>query len=445
MGHAVLYTAKVILILLSFKAFATKQIVLRTGVVNLRAAEPPMVAFMPPPDERIMPPEFFFIISRSELSIMSYDNDSHAREIIRRIEEIPFASVLSYLPVNSLLVFGEDSAVNAIRFDLNTSWCSYQEAQKISPELFPVLRTAQGLVPSLGGDMLFVLEGLLPLLQRLATDATNQQQQDADLGKLLGRMVTLNQPVIELGGDSYDSSTANATVHRYGLLVEMVPAVTLEMLQYAANIWPEVLAENMQMSAEDVCWPVIYPPEIGVILSVYLCEEDLLIGIAWFAKLDITRSVYPMIREENMDVLASSLMQTGRLSQAQYDMTSDINFWLGQPIEMTKDEWPYWAAGLQGQGEIVGVGDSGVDVSTCYMEDPDYAGEYVARLRDPSRAPTIGSMAYWRIPSHRKIAQYAFKPSKRVDAIILFLSEFAARVNLCVLRRYDHKVGLLSE
>lgn len=31
---------------------------------------------------------------------------------------------------------------------------------------------------------------------------------------------------------------------------------------------------------------------------------------------------------------------------------------------------PIWAAGLRGEGQVVGVGDSGVDMDSCYFYDP---------------------------------------------------------------------------
>jgi hypothetical protein len=31
---------------------------------------------------------------------------------------------------------------------------------------------------------------------------------------------------------------------------------------------------------------------------------------------------------------------------------------------------PLWAAGLKGQGQVVGVGDSGVDMDSCFFFDP---------------------------------------------------------------------------
>ncbi len=31
---------------------------------------------------------------------------------------------------------------------------------------------------------------------------------------------------------------------------------------------------------------------------------------------------------------------------------------------------PIWEAGIRGEGQIVGIGDSGVDVDSCYFYDP---------------------------------------------------------------------------
>lgn len=46
---------------------------------------------------------------------------------------------------------------------------------------------------------------------------------------------------------------------------------------------------------------------------------------------------------------------------------------------------PFWAAGLSGDGQVIGIGDTGLDVNSCFFHDPDY--------------PAPG-------PHHRKIIQY---------------------------------------
>ena len=61
--------------------------------------------------------------------------------------------------------------------------------------------------------------------------------------------------------------------------------------------------------------------------------------------------------------------------------------WLVQSFE--KNERPFFDAGIRGEGQVVAVSDTGVDIHNCYFSDPD--------------APTPGIVPNF---SHRKIVQY---------------------------------------
>ena len=54
---------------------------------------------------------------------------------------------------------------------------------------------------------------------------------------------------------------------------------------------------------------------------------------------------------------------------------------------------PFWSAGLHGEGQIVGVGDGGLDFNSCYFEDENVPIE-----------PVVGENNLY--PNHRKIVQY---------------------------------------
>jgi hypothetical protein len=54
----------------------------------------------------------------------------------------------------------------------------------------------------------------------------------------------------------------------------------------------------------------------------------------------------------------------------------------------------FWSAGLDGTGEIVGIGDSGIDMDSCFFSDP--AVPFV---------PPVGSKE-WANPQHRKVVYY---------------------------------------
>ena len=67
----------------------------------------------------------------------------------------------------------------------------------------------------------------------------------------------------------------------------------------------------------------------------------------------------------------------------------------GAPL--TRDVLPaLWQAGIKGAGQVVGVGDSGLDVDSCYFSDAGQALNQAQFARGSVRD----------LPNHRKIAQY---------------------------------------
>lgn len=60
----------------------------------------------------------------------------------------------------------------------------------------------------------------------------------------------------------------------------------------------------------------------------------------------------------------------------------------------TPDANVFWTAGLDGRGQIVGMGDSGIDMQSCFFSDP----------QNPFVLP-VGSKE-WVNPQHRKVVYY---------------------------------------
>lgn len=60
----------------------------------------------------------------------------------------------------------------------------------------------------------------------------------------------------------------------------------------------------------------------------------------------------------------------------------------------TPDAAAFWNAGLDGRGQIVGLGDSGIDMNSCFFSDPQV----------PFVAPS--SSKEWINPQHRKVVYY---------------------------------------
>ena len=95
---------------------------------------------------------------------------------------------------------------------------------------------------------------------------------------------------------------------------------------------------------------MIVPPEL---LSEVLELLSLQPGVHW---------LQPGTRSRLHNWRASSIIQSGKRNPRE---APDESFALH----------PIWAAGIRGEGQIVGVGDSGVDVDSCFFHDPESSFE----------------------------------------------------------------------
>jgi subtilisin family serine protease len=62
---------------------------------------------------------------------------------------------------------------------------------------------------------------------------------------------------------------------------------------------------------------------------------------------------------------------------------------------MTPQAHAFWDAGLDGRNQIVGMGDSGIDMDSCFFSDP----------ANPFAVPAAGTFE-WASPTHRKVVFY---------------------------------------
>lgn len=58
------------------------------------------------------------------------------------------------------------------------------------------------------------------------------------------------------------------------------------------------------------------------------------------------------------------------------------------------DAHPFWAAGLDGKNQIIGIGDSGIDMDSCFFKDP----------ANPFSPPADSDT--WTNPNHRNVIMY---------------------------------------
>ncbi|KAG2442416.1 hypothetical protein HXX76_002502 [Chlamydomonas incerta] len=247
--------------------------------------------------------------------------------------------------------------------------------------------------------------------------ARRSRQLQRQRNQLLHSMATLDTDP----GDS-GASPPPQQQPRYGALVELVGGLADAALSAAERDWPGALAAAVGSTATPTgsgsgCWPVVLAKasdgstadqaakklssragagsDTSQALRVYLCEQDLAAGVLWLAGQPVVRWVEPQLRPQSRNAVSSILLQTGAMTQAQYD----------DPL--AAGNRPFWDAGLRGEDEVVGVGDTGLDLDHCFYADPRFSN-YPALLK--------GTPRRFRTPAHRKVVQYVvFKGAKFGD------------------------------
>ncbi|EFJ44737.1 hypothetical protein VOLCADRAFT_95105 [Volvox carteri f. nagariensis] len=177
----------------------------------------------------------------------------------------------------------------------------------------------------------------------------------------------------------------------YAVTVRLTPTLSDKARRTIAQAWPAALADALgRAGAGDKCRPQaasdgLYS-QASPILLVYFCLQDYEQGVTWLTRLDTVVWVEPSLKPAARNAAAGWIMQTGSLSMDTY-------------ISPTSGLRPYWAANLQGQGVIVGLEDSGLDMSHCNFIDD--------RWRTGSlRTLFVGSPPRLYLPYHRKVVQY---------------------------------------
>ncbi|KAG2424606.1 hypothetical protein HXX76_014331 [Chlamydomonas incerta] len=179
-------------------------------------------------------------------------------------------------------------------------------------------------------------------------------------------------------------------------------ALVLGPVQEVKGQWPLDLAAALGRADADTdpCWPRAITHGVAggtavPTLRVYVCAEDVPDSIAWLSSRPIVTWVRPAAKHAPTNAYAGWILQTGGITAA-------------QAANPTAEVRPYW--GLQGQNVIMGVGDTGLDMSHCSFLDPAYTpASLKALLQRNASAP--GSPLRWYLPQHRKVVQYVLLPA----------------------------------
>ncbi|GLC44467.1 hypothetical protein PLESTM_001603100 [Pleodorina starrii] len=397
--------------------------------------------------------------ARRELFLVSYTDAAHAATLQSSFWD-GGAAVLSYIPDNTLLVAATPNRVAQICSQLGAAAAALGPEHRISPDWQPLMEATPTTTATTTASATPGTPTATTTSQSPSSDDSNstaaapsqdhQQQQKgwllvaqarARTAELLAQMRTLSTTSGNTTGGATESAApapSAAPSLRYGVAVDLLPGLSAEDLAAVRAEWPGDLEAELRASAGDgaggaelgqqqqqqqgvsepACSPLVdVPPPAPettdpsmttsfggsgsggpTTVSVYLCEKDLAAGVRWLAQRAEVKWVAPLRGARAANARSSILLQTGQITLGQYqEVMSEA-----EPAS----HWPYWAAGLQGQGEIVGVGDTGLDVEHCAFADPRFNGSYQAALDSPTVA-VLGIASYEQIREHRKVVQYA--------------------------------------
>ncbi|KXZ46203.1 hypothetical protein GPECTOR_46g272 [Gonium pectorale] len=333
-------------------------------------------------------------------------------------------SVLSYIPDASLLIVGRPEDVEEVVKETGAEMEEYGPEHCIAPEWDQVLGTAGASAAAGTSASNTSAANLQRQRRRLSHSADTGAAAPAGSGPLLARMAVFDPRVVP-GGAGLEA--ARRRMRRqlgegevqedaplpplYEVSVDLLPGLQRAALAAAEKEWPEALAKGANAAAKGrgrsigECLPLVVAPASegagdgtcsDCWLRVYVCEQHLASAVSWLASQPVVKWVAPALRITRRNAAESILLQTGDLTLAQYS----------DPVGPASEEAsrrPYRAAGLDGSGEVVGIGDTGIDLDSCYFADP--------RVNATSyRTLFTGYPPRYRPTDHRKIAQYYVVP-----------------------------------
>ncbi|PSC76615.1 Serine protease ABC transporter B family tagA isoform A [Micractinium conductrix] len=283
--------------------------------------------------------------------------DSSEQEALVAAAEAAGASLAGYLPDHTLLLVAPPGVEGALEGHPHVLWMgAREESDKMAPEWAAVQRRLAAAAPQLaalqaaakrGGNATAATERAAAELRQQLPVATRW---DATTGQLLvGVVVTFPGLLVPRVLPTRGAAVAaveqqqHARARRMTLQRETQHAGTA-----AVADWAPLLARRFgaQLSSSGRESAVVQVP-VGRLADV----------LAWLAERPAVHwlSPAPKLRTNNRRV--TSIAQAGRPPSETASLL-DPGF------------HPLWAAGLTGAGQVIGCGDSGIDIFHCFFSDP---------------------------------------------------------------------------
>lgn len=332
------------------------------------------------------------------------------------------AFIVSYIPDNTWRVACRPSVARKVAQMTGALMAEYGEQHRVSPDWSGILGAVQ--------------QRAAAARRRALLGAADDEGGAADAEGPASGQPALSEVVTWAPGASAGGEVAAAadgsgssspmTPPRYSILIDLLPTVRRPAARAAAEQWPALLAASLGLPAAGAaagssaaptaaadlppCWPIVAlqqrdtdvaalvdadAAEAGTRhLLAFVCEEHLPAAVSWLSGQPLVAWVAPKLVKRLNNAQESILMQTGTLLKAQAQNISAASR-------------PFWMAGIDGSGEVVGLGDTGTNLGSCYFADSRVATSQYTRLL------SAASPRRFVLPWHRKVLQYYVAPANR--------------------------------
>ena len=328
-------------------------------------------------------------LSDAQQMLLSYRanlNDSERLELSMHLHDTN-VHVAGYLPDHTLVVVGSKLDLTAAANHSSVVYATYHEPDwKIAPEWEPVLTKIEETVETVrsaashmgGANATAVMAAMLSAsLARLPVHVFHDDEFVRE--PRVGIRVTFPSTV---GPSPHAVSHPRSSLSR-------------SFFERQSNSHAgQAACEDWGPALKKVFGDRIEVHSSGSSAAVVVCPLDCLRDVIdWLVVRPAVHWVEPVARKMTMAHEASAVMQSS------LPATNDA---------LDPATRPFWAAGITGKGQVVGIGDSGLDVDHCFFTD--------AVVPFPGSTKTINGVRTFVSDLHRKIVLYqAFADFKDVN------------------------------
>lgn len=324
------------------------------------------------------------VLQNKQQYLLSYSKDSNVdvQQLIDKLSSVG-AVISSFIPRNTWLILAEETIVEALSTFPTVSLVDYSPEYKISPEWGHIL----ALVSS-DHHLARIVNGsrISDLWSELGVKAP----------ELVGRLETHSKgPAHHLDKHRLTAEVQFPMLDPSDL---RLLSEAYDPIEAAVSTWKPVLQGLVNKPACEVELKVEHNH-----LLVSTCARDMETVLKWLSEQPAVHWLQPRVEASTHQCVTSGTsgnIQAGVIAQTGGYSSTYVSPYI-------PEAHPYWKQGLAGDGQIIGCGDSGIDMDSCYFFDPN----------NPFQGfiPKDGYQAYVN-PNHRKVVMYLAMQSDFEDA-----------------------------